>query len=137
MFYKMIFLCDIKFISNTMNTWYVEIIQNQKDTSLITIKHVWSRSIKIHLQPISDLVVFWFELLCRFRDQFVILVNSWAVLWILLSMKMCLKIFNLPDETRYFNVGDGFWMQNVLATTFRCWWRFRSFWSPAWNIFLH
>ena len=70
MFYKMIFLCDIKFISNTMNTWYVEIIQNQKDTSSITIKHVCSRSIKIHSQPISDLAVFWFELLCRLRDQF-------------------------------------------------------------------
>ena len=96
MFYKMIFLCDIKFILNTMNTWYVEIIQNQKDTSSITIKHVCSRSIKIQSQPISDLAVFWFELLCRLHDQFVILVNS-NVFWILLFEKMFFKILD-PDE---------------------------------------
>ena len=104
-----------------MNTWYVEIIQNQKDTSSITIKHVCSRSIKIHSQPISDLVVFWFELLCRFRDQFVILVNSWAVFLDTFVKENLFEIFDLPDEIGYTNVGDGCWRQNVLATKLRSW----------------
>lgn len=71
MFDKMIFeifLCDIKFILNTMNTWYVEVIQNQRNTSLITIKHSFDH-VTDHVQskfrfcawPISDLAVFWFE----------------------------------------------------------------------------
>ena len=137
MFYKMIFLCDIKFISNTMNTWYVEIIQNQKDTSLITIKHVWSRSIKIQTQPISDLVVFWFELLCRLSDQFVILVNSCAVFFLDIFVKEnLLEIFDFPDEIGY-NVGDRCWRRNMLVTTFRYWWQFWPSRSPTSNIFLH
>ena len=80
-----IFHCDIKFILNTMNTWYVEVIQNQKDTSLITIKHSFGHMTIDHVQseiqiwpvwPISDLAVFWLELSCLLRDQFVILVKS-------------------------------------------------------------
>ena len=60
-----------------MNTWYVEVIQNQKDTSLITIKHSFGHMTTDHVQskfrfgpfhtwPISDLAVFWLELSCRF-----------------------------------------------------------------------
>ena len=61
-----IFHCDIKFILNTMNTWYVEVIQNQKDTSLITIKHSFghmtaSRSIKIQIWPVPYMAHFRFS----------------------------------------------------------------------------
>ena len=37
----------------------------------------------------------------------------------------------------YIDVGDECWRRNVLMTIIRCWWRFKSFWSPTSTIFLH
>ena len=39
-----------------------------------------------------------------------------------------------PTIFGYIDVGDGWWIRNVLVTTIRCWWRSWPFWSPRFTF---
>ena len=47
----------------------------------------------------------------------------------------CNFLRNQSQTSGYIDVGDEYWRWNVLATTLRCWWRFRPFLSLTSSIF--
>ena len=146
-------LSMLDLLNNDVDGGYALLNKNKK---LITIKH------SSHLRILNHLI----ELLiiCLFQRKSNKDENSWwngRYLSISLKNKfigdddVCIYLIGYKPLKRligvlissdfkrklksegYIDVGDGCWIRNVLATTFRCWWRFWPFMSPTSSTFKH